>query len=162
MFLWTMNFLDVFLQFSQCIEEFSTRITIITFVFCYVNHDWLNEWFSTKATVLIFTSFKKIVHMICKFCCSFGDYCIVTIITCLFLLKGLVAEIALKVFSFPIKTFLWVSHLYFFCLHEHSWCESSNFVLEWITLEILLFFMFEIYLQICNLSIEFSKEIIMI
>ena len=114
MFLCTMNFLDVFLQFSQCIEEFSTRITIITFVFCYVNHDWLNEWFSTKATVLIFTSFKKIVHMICKFCCSFGDYCIVTIITCLFLLKGLVAEIALKVFSFPIKTFLWVSHLYFF------------------------------------------------
>ena len=46
----------------------------------------------------------------------------------------------------------------FFCLHEHSWCESSNFVLEWRNFHknhIRISF----GLQICHLSIEFSTGI---
>ena len=105
MFLCAMNFLDVFFSVFPIQWRFFTRITIITFVFGYVFHDWLKDfpneplsWFSPPPKKL-FTWFANVVI-----------YLVIaimwTIITCLFLLKGLAAWIALKVFHLPINNIL--------------------------------------------------------
>ena len=74
--------------------------------------------------------------------------------------------IIIFVFCYVFHDWYWMMKRYFckcqicnfFCLHEHSWCESSNFVLEWRIFHknhIRISFV----LQICHLSVEFSTGI---
>ena len=127
-----MDCLDVPLEISWFSIKFCT---IITFVYncILLCISWLIEWFSTWATFLIFTSF--IINLSHK---QHSCEC-----------EGL-AE---------MKRYFCKCHICnFFCLHEHSWCESSNFVLEWRNFHknhIRISF----GLQICHLSIEFSTGI---
>ena len=114
-------------SFPNSVKNFP-KITIITFVFCYVFPDLLNNfpheplsWFSPPSKKLFTWFANVIIHLVVTI--------IWTIITCLFLLKGLAAWIALKVFHLPINNILVsVTFVISFCFHEHSWYESSNFV----------------------------------
>ena len=127
-----MDCLDVPLEISWFSIKFCT---IITFVYncILLCISWLIEWFSTWATVLIFISF--IINLSHK---QHSCEC-----------EGL-AE---------MKRYFCKCHICnFFCLHEHSWCESSNFVLDrriFHKNHIRISFV----LQICHLSVEFSTGI---